>query len=75
MISRYLTSFADAAGNSGDSESGEAIGGSGFGHGPGGNAYTGATGKSHGGDVINSGGGIENTVDMTCKWSTLAFEL
>lgn len=49
------------------SESGVARGGNGDGHGPGGNAYTGASGKAHGGDIINDGGSVANTVDMTCE--------
>lgn len=59
--------IADTAGAAGDSFSGEAEGGNGGGHGPGGNAYTGATGKAHGGDVINDGGAVDNEVDMTCE--------
>lgn len=48
--------------------SGNAAGGSGFDHGPGGNAYTGSTGKTHGGDIINHGGAVMNTVDVGCKF-------
>ena len=58
----------DAGGDSGTSMSGEAIGGAGFDHGPGGNAYTGATGKTHGGDVINNGDSVANTVDPICEF-------
>lgn len=64
---RLISLCIDMAGEAGMSVSGSAAGGAGFGHGPGGNAYTGASGKTHGGDVINSGGGIDNTVDMTCE--------
>ncbi|KAL7285725.1 hypothetical protein ACG7TL_000830 [Trametes sanguinea] len=44
---------ANAPGGGGSSFSGFAFGGSGDGHGPGGNAYTGATGESRGGNVVN----------------------
>lgn len=64
---------ADAAGKSGNSLSGSAVGGSGFDHGPGGNAYTGASGRTHGGNVINEGGGIRNAVDLTCKSAMTAY--
>ena len=51
----------DAGGDAMASESGSSEGGNGGGFGPGGNAYTGAAGPSHGGDVINRGGVITNT--------------
>lgn len=57
----------DVGGNSGGAFSGDAVGGSGFDHGPGGNAYTGSSGDTRGGNVINNGGGIDNEVDMICK--------
>ncbi|CDO70265.1 hypothetical protein BN946_scf184942.g65 [Trametes cinnabarina] len=44
---------SNAAGGAGSSFSGFAFGGTGDGHGPGGNAYTGATGASRGGNVVN----------------------
>lgn len=49
------------AGMAMDSMSGNAEGGNGGGFGPGGNAYSGAAGPAHGGDVINHGGTITNT--------------
>ncbi|TCD70673.1 hypothetical protein EIP91_002397 [Steccherinum ochraceum] len=51
----------NVAGDAGTSFSGEAIGGDGEGRGPGGNAYSGYTGSTRGGTVINSAGTIENT--------------
>lgn len=51
----------DVAGDAGTSFSGEAIAGEGNGRGPGGNAYSGYTGSTRGGNVINSAGTIENT--------------
>ena len=53
-----MTDFGSPAG---DSTSGEAEGGNGDGKGPGGNAYSGYTGSSRGGDVYNSAGGVTNT--------------
>ena len=59
-----LTRNADPAGGAGSSFSGFAFGGNGQGHGPGGNAYTGATGASRGGNVINSSEGAgDNDAD------------
>ena len=55
-----LTRNTDAAGGAGSSFSGFAFGGNGQGHGPGGNAYTGATGASRGGNVINTSEGTGN---------------
>ena len=64
-----LTQNTDAAGGAGSSFSGFAFGGNGQGHGPGGNAYTGATGASRGGNVINSSeggnGANGNDIDNT----------
>lgn len=51
----------------GSTQSGDATGGNGKGHGPGGNAYTGSSGKAHGGDVINKGTSITNQPDMDSK--------
>ncbi|THH32332.1 hypothetical protein EUX98_g1866 [Antrodiella citrinella] len=51
----------NAAGDAGPSFSGEAVGGNGLGRGPGGNAYSGYTGSTRGGDVINEAGTVENT--------------
>ncbi|KAI0744730.1 hypothetical protein C8Q76DRAFT_700879 [Earliella scabrosa] len=59
------------AGGAGSSFSGFAFGGNGGGHGPGGNAYSGATGNSRGGNVINNseggagGSDVENTTANT----------
>ncbi|KAI0724282.1 hypothetical protein C8T65DRAFT_626014 [Cerioporus squamosus] len=62
---------SNAAGGAGSSFSGFAFGGNGNGHGPGGNAYTGATGASRGGNVVNTsegngaGGDGGDTMDNT----------
>ena len=69
-----LTRNADPAGGAGSSFSGFAFGGNGMGHGPGGNAYSGATGASRGGNVINSSedagnndaDAIDNTTASKC---------
>lgn len=53
--------FIDTAGTAGQSFTGQADGGDGEGRGPGGNAYTGYTGSSRGGNVVNSAGTITNT--------------
>ncbi|KAI0932572.1 hypothetical protein AcW2_001161 [Taiwanofungus camphoratus] len=49
------------AGAAGDTYSGFAYGGDGNGIGPGGNAYSGATGDARGGSIKNAGGSIDNT--------------
>ncbi|PSR71329.1 hypothetical protein PHLCEN_2v12843 [Hermanssonia centrifuga] len=46
---------------SGTSTTGDAEGGRGDGKGPGGNAYSGFAGPTRGGEVVNSGGPIDNT--------------
>lgn len=53
----------NAAGDAGTSFTGTAVAGDGAGRGPGGNAYSGYTGSTRGGNVINSGGSITNTLD------------
>lgn len=53
--------IVDGAGDGGQSFTGTAEGGNGEGRGPGGNAYSGYTGSSRGGDVYNSAGGVTNT--------------
>ncbi len=67
---RPTKKYPDQAGGAGSSFSGFAFGGNGDGHGPGGNAYTGSTGASRGGNVVNTsqdsetagdGDAIENT--------------
>lgn len=73
-----LTRNADPAGGAGSSFSGFAFGGNGMGHGPGGNAYSGATGASRGGNVINSSedagnndaDAIDNTTASKCFTSS-----
>ncbi|KAH9937433.1 uncharacterized protein B0H18DRAFT_950292 [Fomitopsis serialis] len=60
--------FNDAAqtgGDAGETYSGEANGGEGDGFGPGGNAYSGATGSAVGGTVVNDGGFVENEDTVT----------
>ena len=56
-----LISRKDTAGAAGASESGDSEGGRGRGFGPGGNAFTGDTGRASGGDIINEGGAIDST--------------
>ncbi|KAI0706080.1 hypothetical protein BC835DRAFT_1409712 [Cytidiella melzeri] len=51
---------ANGAGTAGESISGDAEGGRGRGFGPGGNAYSGASGRASGGNAINDGGDIAN---------------
>ncbi|CCM01640.1 uncharacterized protein FIBRA_03701 [Fibroporia radiculosa] len=60
-----ITNEDDVTGGAaGDSFSGFSYGGDGGGHGPGGNAYSGAVASSYGGDVINdSDDGIDNEGD------------
>lgn len=47
--------------DSGTSTTGTAEGGNGDGKGPGGNAYSGTAGPSRGGNLVNSGGSIDNS--------------
>lgn len=57
-----MSCLADTGGDGSFSESGFATGGDGDGFGPGGNAYTGNTGPSRGGSIVNEGaGGVTNT--------------
>ncbi|KAI0651587.1 hypothetical protein C8Q79DRAFT_1004867 [Trametes meyenii] len=51
------------AGTAGTTFSGDADGGNGNGLGPGGNAYTGASGPARGGNVVNYGGTIDNAAN------------
>ena len=68
IIVSKLTNVSDAAGEAGASESGDAEGGDGRGRAPGGNAYTGSTGRASGGNVINKSGSIDNTA-ASSKWA------
>lgn len=68
IIVSKLTNVSDAAGEAGASESGDAEGGDGRGRAPGGNAYTGSTGRASGGNVINESGSIDNTA-ASSKWA------
>ena len=52
--------MTNVAGHGGKTVSGDAIGGSGYNLGPGGNAYTGMTGNATGGGVYNHAGTIDN---------------
>lgn len=49
---------------------GTAMGGSGDGEGPGGNAYSGYSGPSRGGNVFNSAGTVDNTA-MASEYPSL----
>ena len=60
-----MTVLAETGGAAGDTYSGFATGGDGDGFGPGGNAYSGATGSAVGGSVISSGGTVDNTDAVT----------
>lgn len=58
----YSDDFNEATGvESGESFSGDAVGGRGRNRGPGGNATTGRAGPSNGGNIANEGGDVTST--------------
>lgn len=65
--------IVDIAGNGAVTQSGASQGGDGDGFGPGGNAYSGASGPSYGGVVYNSNGagGITNAAGASRSNTTL----